>query len=489
MFRFPIILDDTAAKPLYVQLYEALKEAIRAGQLKPGEIIPSTRLVAAKLGIARQTVLQSLEQLRNDGLIASIDNGKLIVNSTKDGADPRTDMELASEDEDIEALPVELSEFALRMRETADVQLLPVMWRGIRPENLPVQQWKRALNKEIKDNVSLFTENTREPTGVLALRQALCDYVLRTRALECEPQQVVIFTGTPGAVDAIARLVLNPGDWVAVENPGYRFARRTLLMHAAGLLPVPVDEDGMQVAQLKEAIQPIKLVYVTPSHNDPTGAVMPPSRRLDLLNWAQETNALIVEDDYDHFYRYTSRPQPALAAMDKLQSTIYVSTFWQILFPMVRMGFAIFPRAMMPYMRSFKAQLEPDPQVLEQHALAAMLNEGLLERHIKRTSANYAKTRLVAMQTLTRVLGGRVWVPRESAGLHLLVRFRMPALNDADIMRLARDVELPIVSTATHYIGAPMRGEFLLPFAFMEESELIDAITRFGELARLRETV
>jgi len=231
------------------------------------------------------------------------------------------------------------------------------------------------------------------PEGAAALRETLADYLRRARAVTCDPDQILIVSGSRQALDLATRVLIDPGDRVALEEPHYHAARATLDAAGAKIESVPVDASGMEVDELARGKRRFRLAFVTPSHQFPTGALMPLSRRLELLEWAERSGALIFEDDYDSEFRYRGRPVEALQAIDQRGSVLYAGTFSKSMFPGLRLGYLVVPRPLVGVFRSVKALLDVGCSTLSQLALADFIRDGHFERHLRRSRTRNAARR------------------------------------------------------------------------------------------------
>jgi GntR family transcriptional regulator/MocR family aminotransferase len=317
--------------------------------------------------------------------------------------------------------------------------------------------------------------------GHRPLREAIASYLRRSKGLECQADQIVVFADSQHAHDLIARLFLNPGDVVVMENPGYGAARKLFQCYRATVCPIPVDAEGLVTNELESVRGRCKLIYVTPSHHDPTGAAMPMVRRRALLEWANRHGAVIVEDAFDSDYRYASEPMPPLMQMDASGSVLYVYSFWKILFPISTVGCLVLPPALTSVFERSKLLTQRNFPIVEHYALTDFISEGHLERHIRKTRTIYAKRRQTLIFALSRGLKTAVRFGKESAGLHALVRFNLN-LDDETILRCASEAALPLASTKPYYAGRPGAGEFLLAFAALPESQCDEIVDRFVEL-------
>jgi GntR family transcriptional regulator / MocR family aminotransferase len=435
--------------------------------------------------VSRFTVIRSYEELASQGYIQTISGSGTFVNKEI----PREFSSFVHTEEEAAELatkPLTLSDYGQRIFsspdiESANAELFPELNYGAPSlDQLPLNRWREVLNKSARFQDNMLFEYTSDPFGYPELREAIAGYLIRARSVKCTPDQVAVFSGAQSATDLIGRMLLNPGDAVAVENPGFPGARRSLMTHDVKVVPIPVDGHGLQVEVLHQHPEKIKLVYVTPSHQDPTGTVMSLPRRLELLKWAERTGGLIIEDDFDSEYRYGEKPVPALQGLDEGDNVIYLSSFWKVLFPVVRMGFLVLPRRLTAPMHRAKSLIERDFPLLEQRALTDFINEGHLERHIRRTRAMYAKRRAALVQVLTRLFRKRITISDVSAGMHMLVTFSSD-MDDAQIARAARNAHVPMVSSSNHYMIDPKPHEYLIGFAHGDEQQITSAIERFAQ--------
>lgn len=478
MVDFPIILEDRPDVPLYQQLCDALRKGIIAGHLKPGQAMPSSRTLSSKLGISRFTVTRSFELLLSQGYLESAQGAGTYVSKNLPGNLPE-DLHVGSFEEE-PAHDLDLSDFTYRVLKEENVWL-PGELNYAAPaiEHLPYKQWRQLMLKNLREPEEILG-HVNHPLGQENLRTAIAGYLSRSRSVNCQPDQVVIFAGPMASIDFIARVLINEGDVVAAENPGFRHARRMFAAHGAKVVPVPVDEEGLKVSELDEIEQKPKLICVTPSHHDPTGVVLSSARRIDLLEWAKRNGSIIVEDDFDHEYRYASRPVPALQALDKAGNVIYTASLWRVIFPLARITFAVFPQRLMNTVLRIREMLERDVPTLEQNTLAELINEGVLERHIRSMKPVYGSRRQALIEALVKNFGAKVWMFRESAGMHVLVRFRAN-VEDQTIIDAAQKVDFPLVSTAAYYIENPIKNEFIVPFGHLKEADIADGISRLAQ--------
>lgn len=490
---FAITLDYKPDVPLYKQLCDAILDCIQTGRLKPGEYLPSTRELARLLSISRVTVVRSYEELLSQGyLVASIGMGTCVAKTLPDEAKRLRRAPDRAASEEREMRQVTLSSYGRRVMKYGHARSgsadFPELNFGAAPlEYMPVKQWRQSILKHCKTDSDLLPSSDASALGEAALRDALVSYLSRARGLRCQRDQVVVFSGSQQAVNLIAALLVDEGDIVAVENPGFPHSREVFLAHGAALRPISVDAQGLIVDELQQ-LENCRLVYVTPSHQDPTGAVLSVERRRQLLDWAQRTGAMIVEDDYDSEYRYGGQPIPALQGLDHHDSVIYLSTFWKVLFPLLPAGFMVVPRNLISAVTRAKDQRERTFPLLEQLALADFINEGHLERYLRKTRDAYAKRRQALVYAMTLHFGKSAIVSRETGGMHLVARVSS-TLSDDELLDCAFQNGLPMVSTSDYYLEGECRGEFLIGFAHVAAEQIGDSIRNFADLIKSRESV
>lgn len=296
--------------------------------------------------------------------------------------------------------------------------------------------------------------------------------------MKCSADQVIIFEGSH-AFSHIVRLLIEPGDLAVVENPGYIGARESLLAEGAQLVPGDVDNDGLMVEPLLKRAPRAKLCYVTCAHHDPTGAVMSMERRIQLLSWAQKNRTFLVEDGFDSDYNHGMAPLPALQGLDDSGRVLYIYSFWKVLSPLVSLGVLVVPKKLIPLFERAKFLSDRQFPTLEHYALAEIISDGHLDRHIKRTGKIYQMRRQKFIYALSQQFRNRIAIPKYSGGLHTLVQFNLNR-KDKDILRVASLSGLPLASTAHYYMKNPHVGEFLIPFATMPEQIIETAVQRFA---------
>jgi GntR family transcriptional regulator/MocR family aminotransferase len=494
-----ITLDQFSPTPLHKQLYEELRQAILAGRLSPGERVPSTRTLAQSLKVSRTTVTQSYEQLLSEGYLrATTGSGTYVGCQLPDELLKSKPIEKpwpAGQLMRADAPPqIELSRYGSSITDLVPFEPyepdMPINFKNGLPalEEFPLRQWRRLMLRHYRANDPSILDYANGSQGYEPLRAAIAGYLRRSRAVACDADQVVIVNGSQQALDLIAKVLIDPGDSIVIENPGYLGARRTFLAQGAELLPATVDQSGIVVDLLNSKAFArskgrLKLAYVTPSHQFPTGVTMTLPRRLDLLAWAEKKDVMIVEDDYDSEFRYGSRPIPALQGLANRGSVIYVGTFSKVLFPSLRVGYLVTPPALARIFARAKWLADRQTPMVEQRALADFINEGHLERHLRRMRTLYDNRR----QTLTRALetnfGDQATILGENAGMHLMIRLRSK-LSDDEVERRARLAGIGVVSARLYYLGEARRDEFVLGYAGLSEGRIREGIRRLAKILK-----
>jgi GntR family transcriptional regulator / MocR family aminotransferase len=345
-------------------------------------------------------------------------------------------------------------------------------------EHMPLEQWRRLLLSHCrKPDLKVFGYCI-DYAGYSGLREAISNYLSRSRAVRCTPEQVVIVNGSQQALDLVSRILVDRGDYVAMENPGYFPMRQCCVAQGANILPIPVDEQGLVVSKLPQSPSPrLKMVYVTPSHQYPTGTVLPLSRRLELLAWAAQHQVMVVEDDYDSEFRYAGRPFPSMQGIDKSDCVIYIGTFSKILFPSIRIGYLVLPPKLASVFTKAKVLADRQAPMLEQFALTDFINEGHMERHIRKMRMVYEKRRNATVESFKEYFGDCVAILGENSGMSVLVRFNT-GLPDAEVQRLAAAERIGIITAEYMYHEGYEPGEFVIGYSDIPEEKIREGIRR-----------
>ncbi|HEX4683987.1 MAG TPA: PLP-dependent aminotransferase family protein [Gemmatimonadaceae bacterium] len=469
-------IDRRSGVPLHRQVYDGLRNAILGGMLRPGQRVPSTRSLAAELGMSRLPVLTAYDQLLHEGYLEGHTGSGTYVCA----APPDTRL-AASAPQRLVARPGRKAPNARRVAPGRDEG-------GIRPfrmslpalDEFPLTLWNRIVARH-SHRMSPSQMAYGDPAGIGALRDAIAEHLRVARAVRCEAEQVLVTAGSQPGLRLCAAVLLEPGDRIAVEEPGYPGARAAFTAAGAELLTVPVDDEGIDVGALASLRQRVRAVYVTPSHQYPLGASMTANRRLALLDWAARHGAWIIEDDYDSEYRYVSRPLGALQGMDARGRVVYVGTFSKVLFPALRVGYLVVPPALWDAFLDARDALDVFSPTLYQLALAEFIRDGHFARHLRRMRGVYLKRREALLAGIERYCADALTVVNADAGLHVATLLTNGA-HDATVLRRMREEGLTAMSLSSCYIAPPRRQGLLLGFGGFDERALSLAARTLGTI-------
>lgn len=414
-------LDRTKGN-LVRQLVETLRGAVQRGELLPGEYLPSSRSLARSLGISRGTVIGAFEQLHAEGVLETKPaSGTCVARSLADSSHSRSVRESAVSD--LNSIPpARATSFAKVYDEFSPLPQIPFAVSVPQGLALPEDAW-RKLGNRIRSRGPGAPSGYDDPQGTSALREAVAEYVRRSRSVRCEPEQVIITSGIQQALYLCCQLFLEKGDQVWVEDPAYRGL--TAILENAGdessMVRVPVDAEGIQVETGIRLAPDARVAFVTPSHQYPLGMPMSMSRRNALIRWANDHHSWIVEDDYDSELRYAGHPFPSLQGLAPSR-VIYLGTFSKILFPSLRLGYAIVPKGLETAFCGARILMDRHPPSADQHVLAAFIREGHLDRHIRRIRGIYAERRDLLVEMIQHhIPATRGWLQPGDQGMHMVL--------------------------------------------------------------------
>jgi GntR family transcriptional regulator/MocR family aminotransferase len=344
-------------------------------------------------------------------------------------------------------------------------------------ETFPYEMWRRMLLRRARKAPVVELEYG-PAAGSWGLREAVCAHLRRSRAVVCDPSEVIVANGSQQALDLVVRVLVERGDSVAIENPSYQGTQSILLAAGARLCPVPVDRQGLNPAKLPRSA---RICFVTPSHQFPTGVILPLARRLALLAWARRSNAILVEDDYDGEFRYEGHPLESLQGLDAEGRTIYVGTFSRTIFPALRVGYLIVPKPLAAAFVATKWLNDQHSATQEQHTLAEFITSGAYERHLRRLRRRNSARRKALLEAIDRYLGRRVELTGDGSGAHVILWPRRRISEEA-VIREAASRDVGISGIARYFLERPPRPGIMLGYCRMKEDEIQEGIRRLGEL-------
>jgi GntR family transcriptional regulator/MocR family aminotransferase len=456
-----------------------MRQAILGGAVGAGERLPSTRDLAEQLGISRTVVVLAYEHLLAEGFIAGRGGSGTYVSDGLAGNVAPGTRKLAR---------LRLSRYgnAVTGSSMKTVDTPPpwtvaprynFMYERSDLETFPFAMWRRMLLRQARKG-STRQFDYGSALGNADLRVAICAHLRRLRAVVCEPSEVIVVNGSQQALDLVMRVLVDPGDSVAIEDPHYDGVREALRATGARLRPVPVDREGLDPALIPDDAG---IVFVTPSHQFPTGAILPLDRRLALLKWARQRNAVIVEDDYDGEFHYGGRPLESLQGLDREGRIVYIGTFSRTVFPALRIGYLIAPASLVPAFTAAKWLSDLHSASLEQQTLAEFIAAGMYERHLRRLRRRNTARRATLLDAVQKYLGDRVEVTGEGAGAHVVLWPREHVSEEA-VVAAAVKRGVGIYGIAHCFLRRPSRPGFLLGYGRLTEREIREGIRLLGEL-------
>ncbi|UCI08024.1 PLP-dependent aminotransferase family protein [Mesorhizobium sp. B1-1-8] len=474
-----LAVNRASPEHLSRQLYHGLVAIIRNRTLAPGSELPSTRALAAELGLGRNTIVSAYDQLVTEGYLANRRGARPVIVDLPEG--PR--------ETPAEALPT-----PLRAPSRRGEELLSQPCHHGTPgrfafhpgmpdaQSFPFGVWGRLVARRASHGETLF--GTYEVTGHPALKQAIAFYLFSARGVRCRPEQIVITTGAQAAFDLLARLLLDPGDTVWMEEPGYYGAKAAFTVAGARILPIPVDQErGWHL----DAPDPApRLIYVTPACQHPLGITMRMEERLRLLDIAETSNSWVIEDDFDGEYRFQGRPVPAIQSMDRSGRVIYVGTFAKLLFPALRIGFMVLPAELAGRIVNALSTTGQFAPLLLQAALADFITEGHMSRHLKRMRRIYAQRRQLFRDIVAERLRDEITLSAAEAGIQV-VGYLKPGIDDIEVSQAAARRAVNVSPLSKYFQNTAATQGLVLGYAACNAAETADGVDRLA--AAIRDTL
>jgi GntR family transcriptional regulator/MocR family aminotransferase len=469
-------VDRTADAPVFRQIYLQLRSAILSGTLRPATRLPSTRELAAQLGVSRSAVVAAFEQLLAEGYVSGRTGAGTYISS--DLPEPFT----ATHGRSTRSVTAaKAADAVVDLVGFADV----TAQSDERPFNLgrtlmdarSVELWRRLSARTLR-SFGPDQLGYGDPRGMAELRRSVSDYLRAARAVRCEPDQVVITAGTQQAIDIVTRVMQGPDKEVWIEDPGYSLTRLALVAAGVKVRPIPVDQHGIVVAEGIRRAPKAGAAFITPSHQFPKGVALSMGRRLELLAWAREQGAWIVEDDYASEFRYGGRPLASLQGLDEAERVIYIGTLNKALFPGLRLGYAVVPASLVRAFVTTRYLMDRQPSHLCLAVVTAFMDEGHFAAHIRRMREMYRGQRDALVAALRRRLGDHVTVDAPDQGMHLVAYTRR--VTDVAIERAARDHGVIVRAMSRLYVEAPPQSALMLGFSGYPRQTVAPAIARLA---------
>ncbi|TQR16581.1 PLP-dependent aminotransferase family protein [Psychrobacillus vulpis] len=451
-------LEKNSLVPIYEQLYSEIKDAIINGAIKEGEKLPSKRNLAEYLAVSQTTIEFAYSQLVAEGFISSEARKGYYVQSLEELALIEQEAPIFTQEEKI-----------------TDVISIDFSPGKIDTESFPFAIWRKYA-KEIVSEVNKDFLQLGHPQGDYILRQQISAYLYQSRGVKCTAEQIILGSGTEQLMPLIIRLLGQEAIY-GIENPGYPLTHHLFLDDSQKSVPIPVDAEGILVSQLEETNATV--MYVTPSHQFPTGAVLSATRRSQLLSWAyQQDNRYIIEDDYDSEFRYTGRPIPSLQGIDQNQRVIYLSTFSKSLMPSLRIAYAVLPKSLITlYKQKYSYYAATVPR-MDQHLLAKFMEDGYFAKHLNKMRKIYKRKLEIVTKTIAK-FNPIVTISGEQAGMHLLLTIQT-SKSEEELVLLAKQAGIRVYGLREYVTGgldSLTEPKIVLGFGGLEANDIQTSIT------------
>lgn len=457
-------LDKKLKEPLYIQLYQYFKEEIQSGRIPSCKRLPSIRQLAGDLHMSKTTIQWAYQQLLAEGYIESKERSGFYVVEMESQPFVHT---FGPPEQPIPAQ----NPFMINSSVLYDFYM-----SHIDVEHFPFQKWKTCLNQSMLSNpkeLLFYGDRQGEPD----LRIAISSYLRQSRAVNCIADQLVLGAGTQTIVRLLCHLIGSDQKKVAMEEPGYEGVRHVFQQLGFQIIPIPLEEDGLNVDELRRS--GAKIVYITPSHQFPLGMVMPVAKRMKLLKWAEENGGLIIEDDYDGEFRYHGKPIPSLQGLDVNGNVVYVGTFSKSLMPAVRISYAVLPHRLLNIYRHHYHGYDQTVSRLHQKTLQLFMESGEWERHLRRMKKIYQKKHDILLQTIHHVMKEHVQVTGQNAGLHVVMKVNSGKTTD-NLVHIAEQSGVRVYSTSNKWMNGQNEDIplILLGFGGLSITEIQEGIER-----------
>ena len=473
----PPLALETGGAPLYRQLTDWFRQAILDGRLKAGERVPSTRGLAKELGISRIPVLGAYEQLLAEGYLES-----------SVGAGTRVVRALPGSKASPARAPVSGAGRRVAKR-VAAARLVEPMWLrnqgafrvGLAAlEHFPTALWTRLVARHAR-KTSAAAMVYGDAMGSLPFREAIAEYLGTFRGVRCDASQVMVTTGSQQGLQFVAQALVDQGDRVWLEDPGYPGARQAFGLVGARLTPVRVDEEGLDVEQGIRRAGDARLAYITPSHQFPLGGTLSAARRMALTDWAGRHGSWIVEDDYDSEYRFGGRPLAALQGADPHGRVIYLGSFSKVMFPALRLGYVILPRDLVPAFSVIREASDTFPAALQQSVMTEFIREGHFARHLRRTRQTYRERHAALVAAIQEMLPSRFEMAGSETGMHLTLLLP-EGMDDVALTRRAAEAGISVRPLSICYLKPPERGGLILGYGGATPQQIREGVQALRQL-------
>ncbi|QGQ98902.1 PLP-dependent aminotransferase family protein [Paenibacillus psychroresistens] len=473
MIEITLSIDVEGNVPYYVQLYRYFQQEIKSKHIPAGTRLPAIRRLSEHLHISRNTVEAAYMQLIAEGYVESR---------------PRSGLYVVELEEEFSLAKDKVKRSSIRKMVTEPKKTIPQTTETrcdfkngtIDLRYFPLTVWNRLSYQTMQDVERYHLSYYGDPQGELGLRNQLAKYLRQSRGVQCSAEQIIVGAGSQHLLMLLCRLLGSEEQSIAVEEPGYNGAKSVFAQLNFNMLPIHLDEDGINLELLKQS--EAKLVFVTPSHQFPLGMILPIQKRLKLLQWAIETEGLIIEDDYDSEFRYHGRPIPSLQGLDTNGRVIYLGTFSKSLLSAIRISYMVLPEHLLKKFDLIKASLEPTASIIHTYTLERFMLEGWWEKHLRRMKKIYQKKHVFLLSVITKYLGDSVKVIGQDSGLHIVLEV-LNGFSESELINRAAKKGVKIYSVSQYSItpnelSAP---RILLGFGKLTDNELEEGISLLQE--------
>lgn len=464
-------LDSDSSIPLYLQIYEQLKEDIISEQFSQGSKLPSTRSLSTTLNVSRNTVESAYLQLCLEGYIESKPGSGFIIQKLDTLMISKLKRDIPNNfDEYTKELP----------KVNSTLHKYNFSYGNISATNFPFSIWRKISNKCVSTLTAKEMTSYSSSKGERDLQIEIIKYLNKSRGFSCNPEQVIISAGMEYGLSLLCQLFRQDFNQIALEEPGHIGARNVFINNGYNVIPIKLEADGIDINQLENSSA--RIIYVTPSHQFPTGLVMPIQKRLKLLDWAMRKNGIIIEDDYDSELRYNSRPIPSIQSVATKENVVYIGTFSKALSPSLRINYMIIPQEWLEkYDEIFSTYQTPVP-LIQQKIIQQFMYLGHFDSHLRKICLAYKRKYDILIHTINEVMGDKVIIHGKNAGLHILLEFKNGLSEDEIIIR-AKKYGVIVNSVSIFWIKPQnySNNMIMLGFGEIPEDDIIQGIKTLNE--------
>lgn len=460
-----IVLDSKSSSPLYMQIYEALKKEIISGHLQEGSKLTSTRNLAETLSVSRNTIESAYLQLSSEGYISSKVGSGFIVE--------KLDSDMISK---LKKQNYRKFEKDKNVQSQIEVDnKYNFQYGNLSGSDFPLRLWRKLSSKCLSSLTAEDIMSYNANKGELKLQIEIMKYLNKSRGVYCNPEQIILSSGIGHSLSLLCQLLRSNYNNIAIEDPGYNGARNIFNNNGYNVIPISLENDGINIEELENS--DCRIVYVTPSHQFPTGSVMSISKRLKLLGWAVRKNGIIIEDDYDSELRYNSRPIPSIQGIDDKESVVYIGTFSKSLSPSLRAGYIVLPQSWVNKYDQFFSKYHASISLIQQNIIQQFMHLGYWESHLRKICISNKRKHDTLVRAIHELMGDKVTIHGKNAGLHILLEVNN-GLSEEELIAKAKDYGVIVYAVSTFWMRVDKytNNMVLIGFGGISESEIVQGI-------------